>query len=540
MSGPATADAQSIDYDALAKQAGAISSMPDYDALAKQAGAVSSTAPPSAKQPSTWDVLTQPTDKTDKEYLGYTGPAGVAGATIHGLNDVARGTVSAVKGAVNTFDPRVQPGENTLTANPLVRILRGLYGVAKQVPQIPAAVRDINQSVDPTGRYLDAAQDTASQGAGQALTAIGTEALPKAVAGAGEIVKRTVPPLVRGVARGTNALLEKAPGYVGGAAGAAVGHATHIPYGGTVGGILGAGLGKELLPRLRVPGEEFGLPKPTYPGAPLPASPPTGEFVDTPTEAQPPTAPSQVVEPKLLPATASGVSRRMPGEIAPEDVSAPDASTLGGRKGIRIVIPGPPKLLPAASATEEAVATPQAATPIVDTSRAAVGDLLNKGLGYEPPPKPVPGKPIFMRPKPVAAPAVPVPEGMTPVESSGMRAYSYDEPSQTFTAQWPDGSLHRYGEVTPKEVEAFKAADSKGRALLQIKNNHVHTGANYGNGWVNKSSAIRSATPNAASVAVSPASNASANSAPVSGDLTSLLQQSLEAATRTKGKVAQK
>lgn len=43
MSGP------TIDYDALAKQAGAISSVPggvDYDALAKQAGAISSKAPP--------------------------------------------------------------------------------------------------------------------------------------------------------------------------------------------------------------------------------------------------------------------------------------------------------------------------------------------------------------------------------------------------------------------------------------------------------------------------------------------------------------
>src|SRR4051794_28893145 len=39
---------QTIDYDALAKQHGAISSGLDYDALAKQHGAVSST-PPAAK-----------------------------------------------------------------------------------------------------------------------------------------------------------------------------------------------------------------------------------------------------------------------------------------------------------------------------------------------------------------------------------------------------------------------------------------------------------------------------------------------------------
>ena len=45
-----------IDYDALAKQAGAISSVPDYDALARQAGAISST-PPAAKTPSAPGLL---------------------------------------------------------------------------------------------------------------------------------------------------------------------------------------------------------------------------------------------------------------------------------------------------------------------------------------------------------------------------------------------------------------------------------------------------------------------------------------------------
>jgi hypothetical protein len=487
-----------------------------------------------AKQPSVWQTLTQPTDKTDKEYLGYTGPAGVAGATVHGLSDVARSTIGTAKGAVKMFDPHTQPGENAFTSLPIVRALRPFVDAAKQIPEIPQAIRDINASPDPTGAYLNAAQDTASQGAGQALTAIGAEALPKALPGAAEIVKRTVPPVVRGVAKGANTVLAKAPGGIGLAAGGALGHLTKIPYAPEIGATIGYGLGQELLPKLKVPGENFGLPKPIYRGAPLPASPPTGEFVDSPPQAtnQPRVAPSQVVEPKLLPATASGASRRVPGDIAPEDVSTPDTSTLAGKKGIRIVLPGTPKQLPAATAEATAeTPTTTSAAPKPATS-SLVSDLLNRGLGNEPPPKPIPGKPIYMRPSPLKSPAPeasPVPEVMTPVQSSGMRAYSYDEPSKTFAAQWPDGSIHKYGEVTPEEVQDFEASDSKGRALLKLKNNHVHVAANYGHGWVNKASAIRSATPELATSAPVPNS-------PTSDDLTGLLQQSLEAAKSGKGK----
>jgi hypothetical protein len=67
------------------------------------------------QQPSTWQVLTQPRDKTDKEYLGYTGPAGVAGATIKGLDDVGRGTLGAIKGVWNSL---TDPTEPLRTATP--------------------------------------------------------------------------------------------------------------------------------------------------------------------------------------------------------------------------------------------------------------------------------------------------------------------------------------------------------------------------------------------------------------------------------------
>jgi hypothetical protein len=120
---------------------------------------------PLSSQPSVWDVLTQPTDKTDQEYTRYTGPAGVAGATIKGLDDVARGALS---GTWNTVRHPIDTAKS-------------IADLPSQAAQVPAAIRDINASPDPTGTYLNAAQDTASQGAGQALVAL---AVPPVARGA--------------------------------------------------------------------------------------------------------------------------------------------------------------------------------------------------------------------------------------------------------------------------------------------------------------------------------------------------------------------
>ena len=137
-------------------------------------------------QPSVMQVLTQPTAKTDKEYLGYTGPAGVVGATLHGLNDVAQGTKDAIKGA---YDSVAQPPQDKTetavsalspAALPIYRMLRGLGHTAADATHVAAAIHDINQSADPTGSYLEAGEKTAAQGAGQALVALGTEGIAKA------------------------------------------------------------------------------------------------------------------------------------------------------------------------------------------------------------------------------------------------------------------------------------------------------------------------------------------------------------------------
>ena len=65
---------------------------------------------------------------------------------------------------------------------------------------------------------------------------------------------------VRAGARGANAVLQKAPGSIGAAAGAAIGRATGIPGATEIGGAAGYAMGKEILPQLRIPGEGAGLP----------------------------------------------------------------------------------------------------------------------------------------------------------------------------------------------------------------------------------------------------------------------------------------
>lgn len=146
-------------------------------------------AKPAGPQPSVWGVISQPMDKTDREYTTYRGPAGVAGATIKGLDDVGHSTVNAIRGIGNLLNPQAQPGEEGYTlpgipdvaARPIIRAGKGLHDTAAQATQIPAAIHDINHSPDPTGDYLNAAQGTASDAAGQAILGLGTEGIARSI-----------------------------------------------------------------------------------------------------------------------------------------------------------------------------------------------------------------------------------------------------------------------------------------------------------------------------------------------------------------------
>lgn len=127
-------------------------------------------------------------------------PADAPTTTWDAAKGVAKDTWGAVKGAAEVFDPRIKKGETALTANPAARIAKGVVETGKQALQVPAAIHDINQSPDPTGTYLDVAQKTASQGAGQAILAAATEGATKIPASAAETAVRTTGKLVKGIA----------------------------------------------------------------------------------------------------------------------------------------------------------------------------------------------------------------------------------------------------------------------------------------------------------------------------------------------------
>jgi hypothetical protein len=107
-------------------------------------------------------------------------------ATLSGLQSVARGVRDAVKAPIDLVSPAKDTNEKAVSnissaALPIYRLLRGFGHSAGDAMQLSAAIHDINQSADPVGTYAKAAQETAGQGAGQAMTAAATEGLIKSV-----------------------------------------------------------------------------------------------------------------------------------------------------------------------------------------------------------------------------------------------------------------------------------------------------------------------------------------------------------------------
>lgn len=134
---------------------------------------------------------------------------------------------------------------------------------------------------------------------------------------------------VRAAARGANTAMEKAPGSVGAAAGAAVGRATGIPGATEIGSAAGYAFGKEVLPQIRIPGEGFGFPS-RVTGGPVTIQP----DVEVPTE--PPAAESaaagSIAEPVAASASPSGgaIPRTLSGDSALREVlvSEPNKTLL--------------------------------------------------------------------------------------------------------------------------------------------------------------------------------------------------------------------
>lgn len=100
-------------------------------------------------------------------------------ATLSGVGKIAHGAVDAVKGAATGGWNLLKTAADAWN-NPKADIGDALLP-NPHAEQVPGAIKDINASADPTGYYLNAAGDTAAQGAGQMLTAAATEGATKAV-----------------------------------------------------------------------------------------------------------------------------------------------------------------------------------------------------------------------------------------------------------------------------------------------------------------------------------------------------------------------
>lgn len=280
--------------------------------------------------------------------------------------------------------------------------------------------------------------------------------------------------VVRGAAKGANAALEHAPGGIGAGIGAAVGHATGIPEAGTLGGLMGYGIGKEVLPKLRVPGENFGLPRGTMAqqmqkatpaeAEAAPASLPEGFESRAPYQSPTGTAEN--------PATG-GPSRGSISQQMQQPIQRPSLKEMmsnfqsEAEKGLggKELQPDVPlkQQVPSRGSVKQMMDTPtpqKAAPGLAEQMKGAAGSPI--------PPKGELGAPITS----LDQAGNPIP--LNPVKSSALAHAGYDPAAREFHAQYKsgDGVQHVFGDVSPDEAQAFEQSASKGAAMQQIKQGH--------------------------------------------------------------------
>lgn len=122
------------------------------------------------------------------------------------------------------------------------------------------------------------------------------------------------------------------------------------------------------------------------------------------------------------------------------------------------------------------------------------------------------------------APKAGIPIGMTPVESSAMKAYRYDPSKQEMHVMTNDGTTYVHAEVTPDQAQAFQAAPSKGQAWQAIRDN---------------STLVGKIPPRGNRIDVKPPTiyqSASPTDQPPSNDLTDILSQSVQKAKAAKAR----
>jgi hypothetical protein len=319
-----------------------------------------STAQPIQSAPVKLDMSTaQPIDSSQP-------PRGFLSNLWGDLKAIPSGIYHAVTDPDPISDPSVPEAEKNKLVEQSQNDAAAKIANRKQQGYGPVYSNVLAPAGEMMGVNVSGMEDSARRG--DPAGVFGHAAAVPVVIGAGEIARRMGPPVVRGVAKGANVALERAPGAIGAAAGAAIGHATGIPEAGTMGSAIGYGVGKEVLPRLRVPGEDFGLPTPTYPGAPLPETPPA-ELLQA-------RSLSAGAQPAVDP--AAGLWTRTAKAELPEAFQPlpPKAPPVPGTADQPFVRPGQAGQL---TASIQKPATSGEVAPGVN--RGALQDLLDKSLG---------------------------------------------------------------------------------------------------------------------------------------------------------------
>lgn len=159
-------------------------------------------------------------------------------ASLSGAQSIGRGFRGIYRGVGQTLAHPIDTAKN---------VMQGVSEIPSTLAQVPGAIHDINQSPDPIGTYAKVGQETAGQGAAQALTALGTEGVARAVPKIASVAK----PVVRAGLKTASDIVDP---DITGLASPRLAHA------------------QRLAGRLA----EKMEPKPVYPGAHLPEAPDPG------------------------------------------------------------------------------------------------------------------------------------------------------------------------------------------------------------------------------------------------------------------------
>lgn len=221
---------------------------------------------------------------------------------------------------------------------------------------------------------------------------------------------------------------------------------------------------------VKVPGRDYGLAKPAAkPAAVAPVADELPPELTTETRSLPGSiAAERIFGPRTKPAAA--IAPRAGLQLKGE-VEAPVEEDLEGVTSPQTESAGAGELDPDVAEPEgnspKSEGTSAPAKPVA-TRPADVERQLNDALGVKTvePRKLVPGVPLKNQP----AAGLTLPEGFTPAKSSVISGYKYDPAAQEFDAITNNGQRFRHGEVTPEQFEKFEANDSKGKAWNQLRN----------------------------------------------------------------------